>query len=218
MTRIPEDKRFKVVRPNRLNDCEDLYAFYKDIQSAEKAMTGLLTDHRIKNTDVGKIRRPVYTDYEHHLRALIPDNEWERVMGTDAMAEIGNDLITCGTMTYYNLSRMIDKDWTVIDIGCSYNAQSYLFQDHARHIAVEPPMEWEGFTFGQFQAPGTELIHATGQEFIRDILPSLDIDPDCTFAICNYVPDPECTEMVRRTFKNVWCNYPASPKNKKIRL
>ena len=104
----------------------------------------------------------------HYVCSLIPDTEWARVvLHSDAGAEIQANSLMCGGMTYYNLSRMIPKDWTVIDIGASYGAQSYLFQNHAKYIAVEPSWVSEDFHFEYFKAPNTELLFMTGQEFIE---------------------------------------------------
>jgi hypothetical protein len=104
---------------------------------------------------------------------------------------------------------MIPKDWTVIDVGCAYNPQSYLFQGHKRHIAIEPKWLDKDFHVEYFQAPNTELLFMTGQEFIENELPKLDLDLDKTFAIVNYVPSGACNLMVRETFKNIYTYYPA---------
>jgi hypothetical protein len=130
-------------------------------------------------------------------------------MKSDASAEITSDNIMCGGATYYYLSRMIPKDWTVIDFGCAYNPQSYLFQNHKRHIAIEPKWLDKDFLFEYFQAPNTELLFMTGQEFIENELPKLGLDLDKTFDIVNYVPSGACNLMVRETFKNIWAYYPA---------
>ena len=163
----------------------------------------------VKRVNPDMILNPVATDYEHYLRSLIPDNEWERVIRSDASAEIDCNNMTCGRGTYYMLSKMIPKDWTVIDFGCAYNAQSYFFQNHARHIAIEPEWKNTDFRFEYFRAPRTEILFTTGQDFINDILPNMNLNIDKTFAICNYVPSGACNLLVRQTFKNVFTFYPA---------
>jgi len=116
-----------------------------------------------------------------------------------------------GGMTYYNLSRVIPKHWTVIDFGAGYAAQSYLFTEHHRYIAVEPSIisRVTDFSFEYFKADGTERFDVTAGDFIRKELPMLD--PKTTFAICNYVPDwydESASELVRHNFRNVFTFYP----------
>ena len=130
-------------------------------------------------------------------------------MKSDASAEIQASSCMCGGATYYYLSKMISKSWTVIDIGCAYNPQSYLFQEHARHIAIEPLWLDKDFHFEYFKAPNTELLFMTGQEFIQNELPKLNLNLSKTFCIVNYVPSNEVYQMARETFKNLWCYYPA---------
>ena len=189
--------RYKIVEPSKFNDDEYLVRFIHGSSAAVEP--GML----IKPINPDEIANPVYTDYQHYLRSLMPDDEWERVMKGTASAEITPDQLTCGD--YYHLAKMIPKDYTVIDIGCAYNAQSYLFQNHKRYIGVEPAGDFDGFRFIYFQAPGTEFIVSTGQDFIHN-LPDLDMDK--TFAICTWVPDRECRELVRKTFNNCYVYYP----------
>ncbi len=212
MLTIPKTRRLKIVRRNKFNNDECLLGFYPDEESATRELPFLNGDCIVKPTNPELIIRPVETDYSHLVSALIPDEEMSRVMASDASAEITHDCITCGSRTYYELARMIDKSWTVIDIGCSYNTQSYLFQDHAGYIGVNPNMDIEGFHFERFQAPGTQFYEMSGQRFIKEVLPTIGLDLDCVFAICHFVPDKDCTELVRKTFKNVFTYYPASPK------
>ena len=219
MLTIPETRRLKIVRRNKFNKDEYLLGFYPDKKSATEdasvlsdMLPFLKGDCILKSTNPELIIRPVETDYNHLISAIIPEEDMSRVMASDASAEITRDCITCGSRTYYNLARLIDKRWTVIDIGCSYNAQSYLFQDHAGYIGVNPRMDVQGFHFERFQAPGTQFYETSGQRFIKEVLPTLGLDLDCVFAICHFVPDRDCTELVRKTFKNVFTYYPASPK------
>lgn len=217
---LPKSRLYKVVCTNDRNEDQDLFGFYPNARMAEQAIQAL--EKRcsdwikrcngqliVKHTYPEMIFNPVCTDYEHFNRALIPDDEWKRVLDSDAAAEICCNSMTCGCGYYYKLAQMIDKKWTVIDFGCAYNPQSYLFQSHARHIAIEPKWLDEDFHFEHFRAPNTELLFMTGQEFIKNELPKLDLDLDKTFAIVNYVPSGACNLMVRETFKNCFCYYPA---------
>ena len=210
---------WKVVKQDEHNSDQYLLGFYKTKDEALDARLSLQKqcpswitswkDLVVKLVDPEKIESPVCTDFEHYLRWLIPNDEWVRVMNSDASAEIDCNNMTCGRGTYYYLSRMIPKDWTIIDIGCAYNPQSYLFQNHARHIAIEPVWNDKDFHFEYFKAPNTELLFMTGQEFIQKELPKMNLDLDKTFAIVNFVPSGACNLMVRETFKNVWAYYPA---------
>lgn len=212
-------RNFKIVKPDKNNSDEYLVGFYDTEMEAHSALFEVpkkyptwIKSHRellVKRVNPELIPRPVTTDYEHYLSSLIPDEEWRRVMQSDASAEIDANNMTCGRGTYYMLSKMIPKDWTVIDFGCAYNPQSYLFQNHARHIAIEPPQNDSEFHFEFFKAPNTELMFMTGQDFIEIELPRLALDLNKTFAICNYVPSNDCCKMVRETFKNLFCFYPS---------
>lgn len=217
---LPKSRLYKVVCTNDRNEDQDLFGFYPNARMAAQAIPAL--EKRcsdwikrcncqliVKPTYPEMIFNPVYTDYEHFNRALIPDDEWKRVMDSDAAAEICCNSMTCGLGYYYKLAQMIDKKWTVIDIGCAYNPQSYLFQGHARFIAVKPEWKDSDFHFEHFQAPKTEFYAMTGQQFIKKKLETLDIDLNRTFAIVNYVPNDLCSQLVRETFKNVWAYYPA---------
>lgn len=213
-----KQKTWKLVLQDYNNDDQYLLGFYPSETDAKLAITFVKQRYKelignrepiVKRVNPEMILNPVCTDYMHYVRSLIPDMEMKLVMNSDARAEIcANDLM-CGGATYYYLSRMIPKDWTVIDFGCAYNPQSYLFQDHKRHIAIEPKWLDKDFHFEYFQAPNTELLFMTGQEFIENELPKMNLDLDKTFAIVNYVPSGACNLMVRETFKNVWAYYPA---------
>lgn len=109
--------------------------------------------------------------------------------------------------TYYYLSKLIPKDWTVVDIGSAYAPQCYYFQDHAKYIAVEPPSRIK-----LFHMDNTEIYRMTAKQFINDMLPKLHLDMDKTFAICSYVPEwynENPRGLTRRVFKNLYCFYPS---------
>lgn len=210
---------WKLVRNDEYNDDQYLLGFYTSKDEAMKARLSIIKknpswitsfkDLVVKPVNPEEIISPVCTDYQHYLRWMIPDEEWERVMNSDARAEIDCNYLTCGRGTYYMLSKMIPKDWTVIDFGCAYNPQSYLFQNHARHIAIEPLYKDKDFNFEYFKAPNTELLFMTGQEFLDHELHKYDLDLNKTFAIVNYVPSGACNLRVRETFHNLYVFYPA---------
>jgi hypothetical protein len=215
-----KQKTWKLVLQDYHNDDQYLLGFYPSETDAKLAIPFVKQRYKewignrepiIKRVNPEMILNPVCTDYMHYVRSLIPDKEMKRVMDSDASAEICTDDLMCGGATYYYLSRMIPKDWYVIDIGASYGAQSYLFQDHAKYIAVEPSESSDEWNFEYFKADGTERYEMTARKFIKDILPTLNLDMKKTFAICNYVPawyGENPMELVRETFHNCYVYYP----------
>ena len=147
----------------------------------------------------------------------LPREQIEQVFRGTASAEINREYLG-NILTYEALAQIIPKEWTVVDFGCSYNPQSFLFQKHLRHIAVdydhdynEPGKDddmWKAF---RFHAPGTEFVATDIEGFIEDHLSSLDLKT--TFAICSWVPSDD-VELVRQTFPNLFVIYPASVKRK----
>ena len=110
--------------------------------------------------------------------------------------------------TYEALSFLIEKHWTIIDIGCAYNAQSWLLTDFAKVISVEPSFKENEPIF---QAPNNDIYRMTGGEFIKNILPTLGLDLRTTFCIENYNPswyDEDLNKIVSNTFKNLYIYYP----------
>lgn len=213
-------KIFKIVKSNGYNSDQDLMSFFDDWSKAEQIKDELFAKYPLwiedrsrlvaKPVNIEEIMNPVCTDYMHYVRSLIPDEEWERVMKSDASAEISPNSLMCGGATYYHLSNLIDKNWCVVDFGVSYAAQSYLFENHKRYIAIEPfPKDIDGLHFEMFHAPKMELYSMSGQKFLKEVFPTLGLDIDKTMAIINYVPSEELCKMVRETFKNVWSYYPS---------
>ena len=216
-----EKRNFKLVRNDKYNSDQYLFGFYNTKDDAENAKLSVIKEHTnwinsldelvVKRVNPDMILNPVATDYSHYIGSLIPDDEWKRVMNSDASAEIDINNCCCGFggRTYYNLSKMIPKDWTVIDFGCAYNPQSYLFTQHARHIAIEPPVHDSDFHLEFFKAPNTELLFMTGQDFLDYELHKYNLDLNKTFAIVNFVPSGACNLRVRETFHNLFTFYPA---------
>lgn len=91
-------RNYKVVYTYDKNDDEDLFDFYETIEKAEAAKPVLaekyprwITDVNrliVKPVSLERILDPVATDYSHYCRSLIPDDEWMRVIKSDASAEI----------------------------------------------------------------------------------------------------------------------------------
>ena len=108
--------------------------------------------------------------------------------------------------TYYYLSKVIPKDWTVIDFGAGYNAQSYFFTDHNKYIAVEPDFG-QIEDSGMFCPPNCQIYRMTTKQYIYRV----DYPKDKVFAICNYVPkwsDEDSVMLVHNKFRNCYTFYP----------
>ena len=136
------------------------------------------------------------------LRSLIPDDEYHEVMSQD-MCELDSEFLGFVDV-YKNLSRIIPKGSIVIDFGCYLAAQSYFFARHKMYIGVDV------VSMRRFTPPNS--VHSTMsiQNFIQIEVPKLfeEYDELKLCAICSYVPDFQATEMVRKTFPNVFCYYP----------
>jgi hypothetical protein len=153
-------------------------------------------------------------EHNDYLLSLIPDAELERVMSSDTVVEIVPECLT--SLDYVPLAYMIPKHWTVIDFGCGYNAQSYLFREHKRLISVDLGCDdsifvdengtQSFFHFERFKPEWCEFVECTINEWIDKHLGEIDIDE--TFAICGWVPNFKSVERVRQAFKNVFAIYP----------
>ncbi len=132
---------------------------------------------------------------------LIPKEEVDRLFSVnDRMLGNVDSTFMGFTTTYKVLAGLIPRWWTVVDLGCSYAAQSYYFAEHSKYIGVDEDDE------ERFCPENCVHYVKTIQDFIRDDISELDLDE--TFAICNYVPDDAARELVCKTFKNVYVFYP----------
>lgn len=136
------------------------------------------------------------------LRYLIPDDEYHEVMSQD-MCELDSEFLGFVDV-YKNLSRIIPKGSIVIDFGCYLAAQSYFFARHKMYIGVDV------VSMRRFTPPNSVHYTMSIQNFIQIEVPKLfeEYDELKLCAICSYVPDFQATEMVRKTFPNVFCYYP----------
>jgi len=143
------------------------------------------------------------TETPQKVCELIPDEEMERVLNQE-FCDI--DPTFMGFMDVYeNLSKIIPKHFTVVDLGCAYNPQCYYFKDHLQFIAVDADVNTERFKTENslYFGGGIEL-------FINDIMPTLKLNLEETFSICSYVPPwyGFKYEMVNNAFKNLFVYYP----------
>lgn len=143
-----------------------------------------------------------YTRCLKELRSLISDDEYHEVMSQD-MCELDSEFLGFVDV-YKNLSRIIPKGSIVIDFGCYLAAQSYFFARHKMYIGVDV------VSMRRFTPPNSVHYTMSIQNFIQTEVPKLfeEYDELQLCAICSYVPDFQATEMVRKTFPNVFCYYP----------
>jgi len=97
--------------------------------------------------------------------------------------------------TYYYLSKIIPKHWTVADFGCAYNPQAYFFRKHKAFIGVNLGIK------KRFKFDNTILFNGTIADYLRQ-----KPIKECVFAICNNVPSNE-TKMVREYYPNCFVYY-----------
>jgi len=148
-----------------------------------------------------------YNDLLIKLFKKIPRNDKKRVF-SQPMSDISCEFI--GFLEpYWCLSKLIPKDWVVIDFGCSYNSQCYFFDKHKAYHAVEP-IDTNGQCTELFHAENTIIHRCTTGEFLKNIFPTLNVDINKCFAIVNNVPNwygEDSMKLVRDTFKNCYTFY-----------
>lgn len=148
-----------------------------------------------------------YNDCLIKLMKKIPKEEKYRVFN-QAMCDIDCEFVGF-IQTYYVLSKLIPKDWTIFDFGCSYNAQCYFFDKHKEYHAIEPIGD-NGQCTELFHAENTIIHRCTTGEFLKFRFPKMDIDINKCFAIVNNVPNwygEDSMKLVRDSFKNCYTFY-----------
>ncbi len=134
----------------------------------------------------------------------IPAAQWQEVLRANPYVdcEIGPEFLGFLDI-YWHLSQLIPTHWTLVDLGCSYNAQAFLLQDYAAVHAVD---SFPGLV--PFRAANTTFYPMTIEQFLRDHARSFD--KDHTFAICSYCPmwGERTTEHLRAAFPNLFVYYP----------
>lgn len=99
----------------------------------------------------------------------------------------------------------IPEDFTVIDFGCYQAVQACYFEHCKKYIGVDcaVPIEY------RFPTQNAEYYNTTIQNFIKNIMPTMQLDLNKIYAICSYVPDEEAQKLVADTFpyaKVVYCD------------
>lgn len=151
------------------------------------------------------IKLPDYTFEEitAYLLSLIPKEEIEKRKGT--LGEFYQEFVGFVDIYYY-ISKVIPKDYTLIDFGAGHNPQSYFFTEYKKYIAVNP-MSDIAEENGMFCPPNCEIYRMTTAEFLKNI----DYPKEKVFAICNYVPKwhgEDSMEIARSNFRNCYTFYP----------
>ena len=134
---------------------------------------------------------------------LIPIKELDRVFkeSSTASAEMDSTFL-CFEDVYFTAKDLIDESWTVLDLGCAYAPQAFIFKDFERYIGVDIGIK-DGV---HFQTDNMIFYNMSIQKYIEKHLKDLDLER--TFAICSAVPDAEAQKLVRDTFPHQLVWYP----------
>ena len=152
---------------------------------------------------------------EAALLRIIPQEQQDRVFG-QAVCDIDGEFL--GFLDIYeHLAAIIPKHWTIIDLGCAYTPQAFLFRNHFKYIGVDLPWnnsEWHpDHKTERFKSDNTVIYEMPIAEFIDKHL--CEFDMKNTFAICSYVPPwgGDNMKLARDNFTNVFTYYPSSEPN-----
>lgn len=96
---------------------------------------------------------------------------------------------------YEHLSKIIPKDWTIVDLGCCAMFQSYYFRNHKRYVGVD-------VCDNQFLPIKNTTFY---RDKIDDFLGWFRVE-NKTFAICSYVPINY--DKAKSKFNNLFIFYP----------
>ena len=139
----------------------------------------------------------------HWLWSQLPKDQWDQIMALDYYAACQIDPTFVGFVdVYYHLAAIIPTHWTIIDLGCAYAPQAFMFKHYSRYIGVdiEIPHRFHAPNTTHYSMPIGEFLAQHGHEY----------DPLETFAICSYCPmwGEKTTEHVRAFFPNLFVYYP----------
>ncbi len=135
----------------------------------------------------------------------IPKKELNRVFEQSEYAGADIDLtFLCFEEVYFHVRDAIDKSFTIIDLGCAYAPQSYIFKNHKGYIGVDC------FEEIRFTTGNAGYYTGTIESFIKMTLPKLNLDMNKTVAIVSYVPGyntDETVKLITDTFKHYFIKY-----------
>lgn len=134
------------------------------------------------------------------LFKMLPEDQKKRVFKSD-MCDIDGEFLGFVDF-YYHLSRIIPKEWAVVDLGCAYAPQCFYFEGHRKYIGVDLLVK------EHFYGVNSVFYEMSIEQFLREHL--FEYDLDSTFAICSYVPPwgADNAKLVRESFKNCFVYYP----------
>lgn len=128
------------------------------------------------------------------------DNLFEN---SNANAELDCSFL-CFEDIYIKALEVTTRETIIIDLGCAYATQSWFFRDYKKYIGVE----CSGDEKTVIHIENSKFYFTTIQNFIKEVLPTLDINLNNVFAICSYVPDEEARQMIIDTFPYYLVYYP----------
>lgn len=132
---------------------------------------------------------------------LLPKDQWDSVMN---QPDCDIEPVFMGfTNIYRALAGIIPKHYEVVDLGCAYNPQCFLFAGHKHYHAVDQS------DIKKFKAENCTIYNKTIADFIKEDLGKFNLEE--TFAICSYVPPwgDDNMKLVRESFINCFVYYPA---------
>jgi hypothetical protein len=148
----------------------------------------------------------MFEEINSKLWKIIPSEQKDMVFhqNPNAIWEIGREFLGF-VDTYYHLSQVIPRDYTIFDFGAGYNAQSWFFTEFAKTYAIEP-FNYQGEGAPLFRAPNCEVFRGTTAEFLA----SHEL-PAKSFAIVNFVPNwhgEDSIDLIHKHFRNCYTFYP----------
>lgn len=139
-----------------------------------------------------------------NLAKIIPKDEIKRVFTESVTASAEIDITFLAFEDIYEMVlKNTTNDTIIIDLGCAYAPQCWYFKDYQKYIGIDLPSEDNI----RFKTDNTEFYLMSIQDFIKDVLPTLNIDLNKCVAICSWVPDREAQELVRDTFPRHYIYY-----------
>lgn len=106
-----------------------------------------------------------------------------------------------GFLSVYDAVRQfVPKSRVIVDLGCYYAAQAWLFDEYEKYVGVDVL----GVSGSRFEPPNAEHYEMSIQKFIEEH----GDEYAGAFAICSYVPDDEAMRLVRETFNDCLVYYP----------
>lgn len=133
---------------------------------------------------------------------------------SDASAEIDYTFLGFEE-SYQKVKKLTTEDMIILDLGCAYATQSWYFKDYAAYIGVDigtfmdsQSLPYEENLKGVLQTDNSTFYFETIQSFIKETLPTLNLDLNKVFAVCSAVPDKEARKMMKNIFPNYLDWYP----------